>query len=473
MAKLDCREPGGAPRPRWRKGDRRITGRWHRRCSLHEVAIPRNTSIGAPASHRRRGDRRACSRQVADPRCGILAFRKSHVGDQESGDALDRAGAAFDEPAELVGADVRLTASAGDHRFDPVTSAKARSSHSGRISWTIGGRLALLILVEQREDAARDGSELAGIEEVLAFVPSPRAAKLAALIIDGRRRKDTLPSVCIPARPARPMRLWKSRTRIFSPPGGSIVTIRYLSGKLTPCARVEVQTTNLARPSFIACSIASRRPCGVSAWCAKMPSAAAWVALRAGAKMRFAQCADLLDLGGIRDASGRCERDARSKMSTARLQIFVTLSFQPQKIATLPLRRHAGRGTDRRRRRPSFRETPLGSAPACHGPAEDIGDDARHEEFALVRVRRASHIRAARVHPASWRTRCSWRSATALRRRQPPGVADQQAATSAALPITAEISTIWVSGERHASEVSSSSRSARAPCHRTDDPHRR
>ena len=37
---------------------------------------------------------------------------------------------------------------------------------------------------------------------------------------------------------------------IFSPPCRVEVTIRYLSRKLTPCARVEVQMTNLAKSSL-------------------------------------------------------------------------------------------------------------------------------------------------------------------------------------------------------------------------------
>ncbi len=58
-----------------------------------------------------------------------------------------------------------------------------------------------------------------------------------------------------------------------------LVTIRYLIGKLTPCASVDVQMTKRARFSFIACSIDSFRPGGVSAWWVRTANAAASVAL--------------------------------------------------------------------------------------------------------------------------------------------------------------------------------------------------
>ena len=86
-----------------------------------------------------------------------------------------------------------------------------------------------------------------------------------------------VPSVCIPARPALPIRLWKSRALIRSTPCIVPDTIRYRSGRFTPCARVDVQMTNFAKFSLIATSTDSRMPCGVLPWCENIPSRAARV----------------------------------------------------------------------------------------------------------------------------------------------------------------------------------------------------
>ena len=88
------------------------------------------------------------SRKFTDPRCGLLSLGKGHVGNEEGGDVLGSASAAFDEPSEFPFADIRLRRErCGHDLIDPGGIGEGEIEPLGR-DLLDNRRLALLIRIE-------------------------------------------------------------------------------------------------------------------------------------------------------------------------------------------------------------------------------------------------------------------------------------------------------------------------------------
>ena len=86
-----------------------------------------------------------------------------------------------------------------------------------------------------------------------------------------------LPSVYIPARAVLPIKFWKSRAFTNFNPFRMLVTNKYFIGIFTPCASVDVHTTQETYLFFNACSTTSLTPFWrLDEW-GKTPNSAAFV----------------------------------------------------------------------------------------------------------------------------------------------------------------------------------------------------
>ena len=144
-----------------------------------------------------------------------------------------------------------------------------------------------------------------------------------------------VPSVSFPALAVLPIKLWKSLTLIICFDWYKLDTIKYLIGRFTPCANVEVHTTQQTNDFFNAYSSAIFIPFGIPAWCPTIPFNAVEYKL-VSPKCSFIKFA-ILKHSVLSDKSLKESREIPLSFSSTNLDnILFTVLFLGQKIAILP-----------------------------------------------------------------------------------------------------------------------------------------